>query len=50
MNTEHKPEPATLVAALRGHSPAYKREALDVVVARREETTPHLLSLLRAHR
>jgi hypothetical protein len=40
-------DPEALVAAIRGPSPRYKREAVDAIVAHPQETTPHLLAILR---
>jgi hypothetical protein len=46
MNLEPSLDAEALVAAIRGPSPHYKREAVDAIVLQRELTTPHLLHLL----
>lgn len=48
MSTEPVLDPESRVAAIRGPSPRYKREAVDAIVAHPRETTPHLLAILRA--
>ena len=42
-----EPNPESLVAALRGPSPRYKRAEVDAVVARLGECEPHLVEIVR---
>ncbi len=48
MEVERQSEARALVQALCGPSPRYKRSEVEAVVARREETAPYLLEILRA--
>jgi hypothetical protein len=47
VSLEPSPDPAALVAAIRGPSPRYKREAVAAIAAHPRQTVPHLLAILR---